>query len=240
MKSSNKKKRQKPSKKNNKRSRDIELVNDMPRKGNLDFNINPINFAQSQYMEAIHNNAVVFGIGSAGTGKTFISTVYAAKELYHRNIDKVIITRPNIEVGKGLGFLPGELEQKYAPYLAPFEAIFRDYLGNGVYQCALKSSAIEPRPLGFMRGANFEDSIILFDEAQNATKEEFEMILSRIGKNCKMIISGDSRQADIRNSGLTDAVNRLSSVSNIEVINFLPQDIVRSELCKSIIMAYST
>lgn len=200
--------------------------------------INPLNYIQGEYLEAIRNNDIIFGIGSAGTGKTYIAATYAAGELFHRRVDKIILTRPNIETGRGLGFLPGELEEKYAPFLQPFESIFTKSLGNGFYEYALKTKVIEPKPLGFMRGATFENCIVLMDEVQNCTKEEMKMVLSRIGRNCRMILSGDPDQVDIPDSGLLDAVNRLEHIDGVEVVRFRDEDIVRSKLCKSIIIAY--
>ncbi len=198
----------------------------------------PLNFIQSEYLEAIKSNDIIFGIGSAGTGKTFIAASYAASELFHRRVKKVILTRPNVETGRGLGFLPGTLEEKYAPYLLPFDAIFSKALGSGFYEYCLKNKDIEPTPLGFLRGTTFDNCIVLVDEAQNCSKEEMKMLLSRIGKNCKMILSGDTEQSDIPNSGLNDAVSRLEGIQGIEVIEFLDEDIVRSKMCKAIIMAY--
>lgn len=200
--------------------------------------VHPLNYIQGEYLDAITHNDIIFGIGSAGTGKTFIAASYAASELFHRRINKVILTRPNIETGRGLGFLPGTIEEKYAPYLLPFDAIFTKALGKGFYEYALKSKTIEPTPLGFLRGMTFDNCIVLVDEAQNCTREEMKMMLSRIGKNCKMIFSGDTEQADIPNSGLDDAVDRLEGIPGIEVIEFLDEDIVRSNMCKQIIMAY--
>lgn len=200
--------------------------------------IQPLNFIQGEYLEAIKYNDIVFGVGSAGTGKTFIAASYAASELFHRRVSKVILTRPNVETGRGLGFLPGTLEEKYAPYLLPFDAIFSKALGKGFYEYALKNKDIEPTPLGFLRGTTFDNCIVLVDEAQNCTKEEMKMLLSRIGKNCKMIFSGDTEQSDIPDSGLADAVRRLDGISGIEVVKFLDDDIVRSKMCKAIIMAY--
>lgn len=201
--------------------------------------ISPLNGIQADYLDAIENSDVIFGIGSAGTGKTFIAANYAARELYYKRVSKVILTRPNVETGRGLGFLPGTLEEKYAPYLLPFDAIFNRALGKGFYEYCLKSKDIEPTPLGFLRGSTFEDCIVLIDEAQNCTREEMKMLLSRIGKNCKMIFSGDSEQSDIgSDSGLMDAVDRLEGIPGIEVVEFLDEDIVRSKMCKAIIMAY--
>jgi phosphate starvation-inducible PhoH-like protein len=201
--------------------------------------VQPLNFVQGEYLDAIENNDVIFGIGSAGTGKTFIAANYAARELYYKRVDKVILTRPNIETGRGLGFLPGTLEEKYAPYLLPFDAIFTRALGKGFYEYCLRSKDIDPTPLGFLRGTTFDNCIVLVDEAQNCTREEMKMLLSRIGKNCKMIFSGDCDQSDIGNdSGLEDAVERLEGIDGIETVEFLDEDIVRSKMCKQIIMAY--
>lgn len=200
--------------------------------------VKPLNYIQGEYLEAIKHNEIILGIGSAGTGKTYVAASYAAGELFHRRIQKIILTRPNVETGRGLGFLPGELDEKYAPYLDPFDQVFKRTLGAGFYEYALKSKTIEPKPLGFMRGASFENAIILVDEVQNMTKTEFKMLLSRIGKNCKVILSGDPDQTDISDSGLPDAVKRLTGLAGIEIVRFLDEDIVRSKMCKQIIMAY--
>jgi phosphate starvation-inducible PhoH-like protein len=200
--------------------------------------VKPLNFIQGEYLRAIQSNQIIFGVGSAGTGKTYVAATYAAGELFHRRIQKIIVTRPNVETGRGLGFLPGTLEEKYAPYLEPFDNVFTRCLGKGFYEYALKAKDIEPRPLGFMRGSTFDNCIVLLDEAQNATREEMKMLLSRIGKNCKMIISGDVDQSDIPDSGLSDAINRLDHIPDIEVVRFLDDDIVRSKMCKQIILAY--
>jgi phosphate starvation-inducible protein PhoH and related proteins len=201
--------------------------------------VKPLNYIQETYLEAIKNNDVIFGIGSAGTGKTYVAASFAAGELFHRRITKIILTRPNVETGRGLGFLPGELDEKYAPYLQPFEQVFVRTLGKGFYEYALKSKDIEPRPIGFMRGSSFDNAVILVDEAQNLTKTELKMLLSRIGKGCKVILSGDPKQVDIPDSGLTDAVHRLEHLDGVEVVRFLDEDIVRSRMCKQIILAYN-
>jgi phosphate starvation-inducible PhoH-like protein len=201
--------------------------------------VKPLNFIQGEYLSAIESNDIVFGIGSAGTGKTFIAASYAAAELYYKRIDKIILTRPNVETGRGMGFLPGELDEKYAPYLQPFDQVFTRALGKGFYEYSLKAKDIDPKPLGFMRGASFEDCVILVDEAQNLTKTEFKMLLSRIGKNCKVILSGDPKQADIPDSGLLDACKRLQNVQGVAVVTFRDEDIVRSQMCKQVILAYN-
>lgn len=201
--------------------------------------VKPLNYIQGEYLSAINSCDIVFGIGSAGTGKTYIAASYAAGELFHKRIDKIILTRPNVETGRGMGFLPGELDEKYAPYLQPFDQVFTRALGKGFYEYALKAKDIDPKPLGFMRGASFENCIILVDEAQNLTKTEFKMLLSRIGKNCKVILSGDPKQADISDSGLMDATRRLSNIPGVEVVVFRDEDIVRSPMCKQVILAYN-
>lgn len=201
--------------------------------------VKPLNFIQAEYLNAIEASDIIFGIGSAGTGKTYVAASYAAGELYNRRIHKIILTRPNVETGRGLGFLPGELDEKYAPYLQPFDQVFTRTLGKGFYEYSLKAKDIEPKPIGFMRGASFENCIILVDEAQNLTKTEFKMLLSRIGKNCKIILSGDPKQTDIPDSGLLDACKRLANIPGVEVIQFRDEDIVRSPMCKQVILAYN-
>jgi phosphate starvation-inducible PhoH-like protein len=201
--------------------------------------VKPLNQAQQNYLDAIRSSDVIFGIGSAGTGKTYVAASYAAGELFHRRIKKIVLTRPNVETGRGLGFLPGELEEKYAPYLQPFEQVFIKTLGKGFYDYALRTHDIEPRPIGFMRGSSFDNCVILVDEAQNLTKVELKMLLSRIGRDCKVILSGDPKQTDIADSGLMDAVARLERLTGVGTVRFSDHDIVRSEMCKQIILAYN-
>lgn len=201
--------------------------------------VKALNNIQQEYLDAIATKQIIFGIGSAGTGKTFVAASYAAQQLYYRRINKIIITRPTVETGRGMGFLPGELDEKYAPYLQPFESVFTHCLGTGFYNYAIKNKAIDPKPIGFMRGSNFEDCIVLVDEAQNLTKTELKMLLSRIGRNCKIILSGDPKQVDIPNSGLVDAVTRLHKVPGVGTVNFTEKNIVRSDMCKHVILAYN-
>lgn len=201
--------------------------------------VKALNNIQQEYLDAIATKQIIFGIGSAGTGKTFVAASYAAQQLYYRRITKIIITRPTVETGRGMGFLPGELDEKYAPYLQPFESVFTHCLGTGFYNYAIKNKAIDPKPIGFMRGSNFEDCIVLVDEAQNLTKTELKMLLSRIGRNCKIILSGDPKQVDIPNSGLVDAVTRLHTVPGVATVNFTEKNIVRSDMCKHVILAYN-
>lgn len=200
--------------------------------------IHPKNLAQQIYLEAIQRSDVVFGIGSAGTGKTYVAASYAAEKLFYREIDRIIVTRPNVEASRSMGFLPGELEEKYAPYLEPFDGVFIKSFGRSLYELFKKRKQIEAKPLGFMRGATFDNAIVLVDECQNMTEREFKLLLTRIGEGTKVIFSGDSRQVDIPESGLMSTIQRLKHIPDIEVVEFFPSDIVRSNLCKQIILEY--
>ena len=200
--------------------------------------VEPKNLAQQLYLEAIERSDVVFGVGSAGTGKTYVAAMYAAEKLFYREVEQIIVTRPNVEATRSMGFLPGELEEKYAPYLEPFDGVFKKVFGHSHYELLKKREQIAAKPLGYMRGATFDNAIVLVDECQNMTEKEFKLLLTRIGENTKVIFSGDSRQVDIPDSGLNDTINRLKYIPEIEVIEFMPQDIVRSKLCRDIIMAY--
>lgn len=200
--------------------------------------IQPKNLAQQLYLEAMERSGVTFGIGSAGTGKTYVAAMYAAEKLWFKEIDHIIVTRPNVEATRSLGYLPGELEEKYAPYLEPFEGVFKKVFSHTEYENMLRLGRIAPKPLGFLRGATFDNSIVLVDECQNMTHKEFKLLLTRIGENTKVIFSGDSKQVDIPDSGLQDTIRLLQFIPNIEVVEFQPTDIVRSKLCKDIIMEY--
>lgn len=198
------------------------------------------NFAQSQYLEALRNNQITFAVGPAGTGKSYIATAYAAEQLYYKKIDKLIITRPAVEAEETLGHLPGELEEKYAPYLLPIKEILDQLLGKPFVEYCLKSGAIEAVPIAYMRGRTFDNAVVILDEAQNCSPNQMKLILSRIGENCQYIIDGDISQKDIRGkSGLEDAAARLEGIKGIEVVHFLDADIVRSAMCKKIIQVYS-
>lgn len=200
----------------------------------------PKNLAQEHYLNAIHHSDIVIGTGPAGTGKTYISTSYAAEQLYYKKISKLILTRPNIEAGESIGFLPGTLDDKYAPYLYPFLETLEEKLGKSFVEYLLKTKVIEPIPIGFLRGRTFNNAVVILDEAQNATKTQMKLILSRIGNNTKMIIEGDTNQLDIpkSESGLEDASKRLINIPGVQIVNFTKEDIVRSKLCKRIVEAY--
>lgn len=214
------------------------------RKGEIKINgFEPIkakNYAQGMYLEAIRNNQITFAVGPAGTGKSYIATAYAAEQLYYKKINKLIITRPAVEAEESLGYLPGELDEKYAPYLAPVKDILETLLGKSFVEYCLNTGSIEPLPIAYMRGRTFDNAICIIDEAQNVTPNQMKLLLSRIGENCKFIIDGDITQKDIKGgSGLEDAIKRLQGIRGIETVNFFTNDIVRSDMCRKIIQAYA-
>ena len=195
--------------------------------------------AQGHYLCALTDSQLIFAIGPAGTGKTYVASAYAADLLQSKAIEKIIITRPNVEVGTGFGFLPGELEDKYAPYLAPFKEIMIERMGLSTYEYNLKAEYIVPTPLAFLRGATFNNAFVILDEAQNCTPAEMKMFLTRIGKNCTVVVDGDPEQCDLNcPSGLNDAVNRLERIPGVSVVEFTEDDIVRSGMIKDILIAY--
>ena len=231
------------SRKDNKRQANLYIVSDdtpsVPPRNNFK-PVQPKNYIQGVYLEAIKQNDIVFAKGPAGTGKTFIPAKYASEELFFKRINKIVITRPNVEAGQSLGFLPGELEEKFAPYLRPFEDVFRKDFGDSFYEYLLKTKQIEAIPIGFMRGMTLEDCVVLVDESQNVDSKCLELIVSRIGNNCKMIFSGDTKQKDIEGeSGLEDAIKTLQGIEGIEVVEFRVEDCVRSKMCRRIISAYA-
>jgi phosphate starvation-inducible PhoH-like protein len=200
----------------------------------------PVTENQCKYLESMKANTISFGTGCAGTGKSYVALMYAAQMLRSRKVSKVIITRPAVECGEKFGFLPGELEEKYDEYLTPMKAILYKALGHSYTELLFKNKIIEARPLAFMRGSTFENSIVILDEAQNVTPQQMKMFLTRIGENSKVIINGDIAQADIRGeTGLHDAVRRLRSVRSVGVVEFTIEDIVRSGIVKDIILAYN-
>ena len=196
---------------------------------------------QKRYVEAINKNTVVFGIGPAGTGKTFLAVAMAVKALREKQVSRIILTRPAIEAGEKLGFLPGDLQSKIDPYLRPlYDALF-EMLGAENYKRQLEKGVIEIAPLAYMRGRTLEDSFIILDEAQNATPEQMKMFLTRLGANSKAVITGDLTQTDLpfgQRSGLSVAVKILSGVEDIAVHAFTDVDVVRHKLVQRIIRAY--
>lgn len=194
---------------------------------------------QEHYLHALENFEITFGIGPAGTGKSYVATSWAAEELKANRVEKLIFTRPAVEAGEKLGFLPGELNEKFAPYLTPVREILDERLGKGYVEYLLKTGRIEATPIGYLRGRTFNDTIVLLDEAQNTTPEQMKMFLTRFGRNCTMIIEGDITQKDIHGpSGLEDAISKVSYIPTIKVIEFSEEDIVRSGLVSEIVQAY--
>lgn len=203
--------------------------------------VKPLTPGQKRYDAGFKSSDIIFGLGPAGTGKTWFAIQRAAEALKAGTIKKIYVTRPAIEVGEGMGFLPGELDEKFAPYLIPLKEAFVEALGAGFYEYCLKSGIIEPVPLAFIRGRTLKDAWVLADEMQNATKSEFKAFLTRIGENAKFVINGDTGQIDDKighNSGLDDAVNRIGNHSQVTVVTFKRSEIVRSGLCMDIVEAY--
>jgi phosphate starvation-inducible PhoH-like protein len=196
---------------------------------------------QAHYLLSIDDNIVTFGIGPSGTGKTAVATMRAADEFAAKRIEKIIITRPIVEVGNTLGFLPGTVEMKQAPYLAPVINELEARLGKGPLDYALKAKQIEATPIELMRGCNWHNCWVIIDEAQNTTVGQMKMLLTRVGRNCRVIINGDVNQIDIRvESGLVDALERLPGVCGVGVVEFTWEDVVRSRFVKDVLRAYET
>ncbi len=196
---------------------------------------------QKKYVEAIKNNTVVMGVGPAGTGKTFLAVAMATKALRAKEINRIILTRPAVEAGEKLGFLPGDLQNKIDPYLRPlYDAMF-EMLGAEAYNKYLEKGTIEIAPLAYMRGRTLDDSFIILDEAQNTTPEQMKMFLTRLGFNSKAIVTGDITQTDLPSgakSGLKEAIKILDGVEDIAVHRFTEKDVVRHKLVQRIILAY--
>jgi phosphate starvation-inducible PhoH-like protein len=198
------------------------------------------NQAQGQYLAAIRTNQLVFGLGPAGTGKTLCATAMAVEAFERREVRRIIFTRPAIESEESLGFLPGKLMDKLEPYFSTFRGYLSDMLGRGVVDCALKNGHIQFEPLAFMRGKTFDDAFVILDEAQNCTRLQLKMFLTRIGENSRVVINGDTQQSDIGCvSGLRDAANRLHDLGSVYIHEFTCSDIVRSQLVRAIISRYN-
>jgi phosphate starvation-inducible PhoH-like protein len=199
-----------------------------------------LNRNQGYGISSINSNAITFLTGPAGVGKSYITAGVACEMLLAKEINKIIITRPKICTGgEEWGALPGELQDKFFPYLEPFLDTLKERLGSSQLEYMLKHKRIEAKPLAFLRGCTFHDSFVILDEAQNVSKEQFQCYLTRIGNNSKMVIAGDIEQSDLRSkSGLTDAIKRLEHIDGISVIDFTTDDIVRSGLARKIVLAY--
>jgi len=201
--------------------------------------IEPKTENQKRYINAIKHHTLTFATGPAGTGKTWLCAALAAEALIENRVKKIIITRPAVEAGEHLGFLPGELDEKFDPYLTPFREVLNERLGKTKVDYLIKTGKIEATPLAYMRGRTFKECYVILDEAQNTTPTQMKMFLTRIGYDCKVIVNGDMSQKDINgNSGLEDAVKRLSFIPSVKHVRFTREDIVRSGLVQEIVSAY--
>lgn len=203
--------------------------------------IKPKTLGQKEYIEAIRKNDIVFGIGPAGTGKTYLAMTMAVKALKERSVQRLILTRPAVEAGENLGFLPGDLQEKVDPYLRPLYDALYDLLGVDVYKAYMEKGIIEIAPLAYMRGRTLDDSYIILDEAQNTTAEQMKMFLTRLGFGSRAVITGDITQVDLprgRFSGLAQVRDILMNVEGISFIHLTDLDVVRHPLVQKIIRAY--
>ena len=198
---------------------------------------------QQKYMKAILKNTVTIGVGPAGTGKTYLAVAAAVAAFRSREVDRIILTRPAVEAGERLGFLPGDLQDKVDPYLRPlYDALF-DMLGAETYQKYLERGSIEVAPLAYMRGRTLDSSFIILDEAQNTTREQMKMFLTRLGFGSKIVITGDITQIDLpadKTSGLKDAIRVLENVEDIAICRLSAADVVRHALVQRIVAAYDS
>ncbi len=203
--------------------------------------IKPKTLGQKTYVEAIAANTVTLGIGPAGTGKTYLAVAMAVKAFRAKEVARIILTRPAVEAGEKLGFLPGDMQSKVDPYLRPlYDALF-DMLGAETYQRYLERGDIEIAPLAYMRGRTLDDSFIILDEAQNTTPEQMKMFLTRLGFNSRMVVTGDVTQIDLpdgKQSGLKQVMKVLKDVEDVAICTFSQRDVVRHQLVQRIITAY--
>ena len=203
--------------------------------------VKPKTLGQKKYIDSIRHNTIVFGIGPAGTGKTYLAVAQAVRAFKQHEIQRIILTRPAVEAGEKLGFLPGDLQNKVDPYLRPlYDALF-DMMGAETFQRNQERGYIEVAPLAYMRGRTLDDSFIILDEAQNTTPEQMKMFLTRLGFNSKMVITGDVTQIDLadnKRSGLVEASKVLKSIEGIAQVRFSDKDVVRHKLVQDIVKAY--
>ena len=199
------------------------------------------NMGQKRYVEAIDKSDVIFGIGPAGTGKTFLAVVCAIAAFKKGEVSRIILTRPAVEAGESLGFLPGDLKEKVDPYLRPIYDSLYAILGTNTTDRLMERGVIEVAPLAYMRGRTLDDAFVILDEAQNTTDAQMKMFLTRLGFNSKMVVNGDMTQVDLpgrQHSGLIDARRILKNIDQIKFINFSAQDVVRHPVVAKIITAY--
>lgn len=204
--------------------------------------IRPKNFGQLEYIQAVAQSDVVFGIGPAGTGKTFLAVVMAVQALRENRVKRIVLTRPAVEAGENLGFLPGDLKEKVDPYLRPIYDALYTIQGREQANRLMERGIIEVAPLAYMRGRTLEDAFVILDEAQNTTPAQMKMFLTRLGFNSKMIINGDRTQIDLPRgvtSGLVDAERKLQAVKRIQFVEFDEYDVVRHPVVADIIRAYN-
>lgn len=204
--------------------------------------VKPKTLGQKRYCTAIKEHTITIGVGPAGTGKTYLAVALAVSAFRAQQVNRIILTRPAVEAGEKLGFLPGDLQQKVDPYLRPlYDALF-DMLGAETYQKYVEKGNIEVAPLAYMRGRTLDDSFIILDEAQNTTQEQMKMFLTRLGFNSKMVITGDITQIDLpdgRRSGLKEVMHILKGIDDIAQVRFDEKDVVRHRLVQDIIKAYA-
>lgn len=196
---------------------------------------------QKAYTDAIKNNTVVFGEGPAGTGKTYLAVAVAVNAFRNHEVSRIVLTRPAVEAGESLGFLPGDLQMKIDPYLRPLYDALSDMFGAENYQKYVENGSIEIAPLAYMRGRTLDDSFIILDEAQNTTPEQMKMFLTRLGYRSKAVVTGDVTQIDLpvsRKSGMKEAMRILKDIEGIEMVHFTERDVVRNPLVQKIIRAY--
>ncbi len=205
--------------------------------------IKPKTLGQKRYVDSIRRNLVTFGIGPAGTGKTYLAVALAAFYLKNREVERIILTRPAVEAGEKLGFLPGDLQEKIDPYLRPLYDALADMFGYDQFQKMIDRNIIEVAPLAYMRGRTLEESFIILDEAQNTTREQMKMFLTRMGNHSRVVVNGDATQIDLvdrRMSGLTEAEKILKDVRGVGMVYFSDEDVVRHDMVGRIIRAYET
>ncbi len=196
---------------------------------------------QQKYVQAIRDHILTFGIGPAGTGKTYLAMALAVAALKNKEVERIVLTRPAVEAGEKLGFLPGDLNQKVDPYLRPLYDALYDFMGIDSYQKLLERGTLEIAPLAYMRGRTLSDSFIILDEAQNTTSEQMKMFLTRIGFNSRAVVTGDLTQTDLpagKRSGLAEAVEVLQGIPAIGLVMLDHRDVVRHELVQQIVQAY--